>query len=292
MSANLTSRPVVFFLPAFEEEASVGQVVARVPFEVRSHPVVCLVVDDGSTDGTALVAAAAGAKVVSFDRNRGLGAAVRLGLAEALTFDPVAVAFCDADGEYAPEELGVLVAPILDGAADYVVGSRFAGLPRRMPPHRFVGNRVLTAALRLVARRPISDGQSGYRALAPAAAATAEINHEYNYAQVLTLDLLAKGFRYAEVPISYGFRTQGRSFVRLLPYLRRIIPAVWRQRRLGAGRADSVLDHVGAEPVASFGPGGDVERAISGQRSSGGPAHGQRMVGVVGHEEALAAEGE
>ena len=55
--------------------------------------------------------------------------------------------------------------------------------------------------------------------------------HDYNYAQVLTLDLLAKGFRYAEVPISYRFREHGRSFVRLVPYLRAVVPAVWRTVR-------------------------------------------------------------
>ena len=62
--------------------------------------------------------------------------------------------------------------------------------------------------------------------MSPAAAAAAEIVHDYNYAQVLTLDLLAKGFVYAEVPIAYSFRTSGRSFVRLGHYLRRVVPAV------------------------------------------------------------------
>jgi len=57
------------------------------------------------------------------------------------------------------------------------------------------------------------------------------VAHDYNYAQVLTLDLVAKGFRYAEVPISYRFRTQGRSFVRLLPYLAAVVPAMGRARR-------------------------------------------------------------
>jgi len=136
------------------------------------------------------------------------------------------VAFCDGDGEYAPEELERLVAPILDGRADYVVGSRFAGRIRRMHPHRRLGNLVLTRLLRFAARTPITDGQSGYRALSAAAAAEAEIVHDYNYAQVLTLDLLAKGFSYTEVPISYGFREAGRSFVRLGSYLRHVLPAV------------------------------------------------------------------
>jgi hypothetical protein len=96
-----------------------------------------------------------------------------------------------------------------------------------MLPHRRVGNRLLTRLLGFLARAPIGDGQSGYRALSWAAAA--EVVHDYNYAQVFTLDLLAKGYRYLEVPIGYRFRGAGRSFVRPLTYLRRVAPAVWRE---------------------------------------------------------------
>jgi hypothetical protein len=98
-----------------------------------------------------------------------------------------------------------------------------------MRPHRRLGNVVLSHALAFVARTPITDGQSGYRALSAGAAAAAEVIHDFNYAQVLTLDLLGKGFRYREVPIGYAFRTSGRSFVRLGRYLRNVIPAVHRE---------------------------------------------------------------
>jgi glycosyltransferase involved in cell wall biosynthesis len=227
--------PVVMVLPAHNEEATVGDVVRRAPPEVHGHPVDVVVVDDGSTDRTAALARAAGATVHSLERNRGLGAAVRAGLAWGVDRGAAAVAFLDADGEYAPDELADLVAPIIEGRADYVIGSRFAGLPRDMRPHRWLGNRVLTLGMKLLVRRwgvrGLSDGQSGYRALSPAAAAHAEIVHDFNYAQVLTLDLVAKGYRYAEVPISYRFRRHGRSFVRLGPYLRRVVPAVWRELR-------------------------------------------------------------
>ena len=191
---------------------------------------VVLVVDDGSTDGTGDVALAHGAKVID-GGGLGLGAAVRAGLAEAVALGADAVAFCDADGEYDPAQLPDLVQPILRGDADYVVGSRFAGRIERMQPHRRLGNRVLTRALRLVAHVPLTDGQSGYRALSAHAAAEAEVIHDYNYAQVLTLDLVRKDFRYAEVPITYSFRQSGDSFVKLVPYLRRVVPAVWQEMR-------------------------------------------------------------
>ncbi len=222
-------KPIVLFMPAYNEAESVVSVVRRVPSKAAGRDVICLVIDDGSTDDTAELAREAGASVVELSVNRGLGAAVRTGFEEALKHDPAAVAFCDADGEYAPEELDKLVAPILEGQADYVVGSRFDGEIGRMLPHRRFGNLVLTRLLSWVARRRISDGQSGYRAFSPRALAAAEVIHDFNYAQVLTLDLLAKGMTYAEVPISYRFRTTGESFIKLGRYLRAVVPAVYRE---------------------------------------------------------------
>ncbi|CAN5743848.1 hypothetical protein BH24ACT4_BH24ACT4_24850 [soil metagenome] len=97
-----SAAPVVLVLPAFDEEATVADVVRRAPAQVLGHPVEVVVVDDGSTDATATRAAEAGAHVERQGRNRGLGAAVRHGFATAVSLDPAAVAFCDADGEYAP----------------------------------------------------------------------------------------------------------------------------------------------------------------------------------------------
>lgn len=250
-------RPVVAFLPARDEAASVAEIIARFPASVLGHPVTCVVVDDGSTDATARLATRAGAEVVPLP-GLGLGAAVRAGLRRAVELDAAAVAFCDADGEYAPEELERLVAPILRGDADYVVGSRFAGDIRRMHPHRRFGNRTLTLMLRAITRTPITDGQSGYRALSPAAARAAGIAHDYNYAQVITIDLLRKGFRYAEVPITYAFREHGRSFVRLLPYLAHVVPTVARMMLTGDRTARPVVRRVAvpasSEPASSPAP--------------------------------------
>jgi glycosyltransferase involved in cell wall biosynthesis len=249
-------QPVVFFFPARDEAESVGDVVRRVPARACGHDVVPIVIDDGSRDATAHEARVAGAYVVQL-RGCGLGAAVRAGLRAALDLDPAAVAFCDADGEYAPEELGQLVEPILEGRADYVVGSRFAGDIKRMLVRRRIGNRVLTAALARLTSVAVTDGQSGYRALSPIAARAARIIHDYNYAQVLTLDLVAKDMRYAEVPITYSFRERGTSFVKLPTYLRHVVPAVWRQLRT----QPSVFDDVAREPLPSLRPDLGVDRA-------------------------------
>lgn len=224
-----TDAPVVLFLPARDEGPRVADVVAAAPPEIDGHPVEVLVVDDGSTDDTRSRAEAGGARVVSHPRGLGLGAAVRTGLAEGVVRGAVATAFCDADGEYDPADLAALVRPILDGRAHYVVGTRFGGRIERMHPHRRLGNRVLTRWIRFVVRQPVTDGQSGFRALSLAAATETEIAHDYNYAQVLTIDLVGRGFGYTEVPITYRFRRSGRSFIRLGPYLAAVVPTVWRQ---------------------------------------------------------------
>ena len=228
--------PVVVFLPAHDEEQVIASVIRRIPTAVAGRGVQVLVIDDGSSDATAQEARGAGAEVLSLGHNQGLGAAVRRGLAEAAARAPAAGVYLDADGEYPPEEIPAVVAPVLRGEADYVIGSRFAGRIDSMRPHRRLGNLVLTRWLRWTARRrDLTDGQSGFRAFSPAALGEAEVVHDYNYAQVLTLDLLAKGYRYAEVPISYAFRTTGTSFVSLGRYLRKVVPAVHRELN-GAAR--------------------------------------------------------
>lgn len=226
-----TEEPVVVVLPVLDEALTVAGVAGRVPTEVGGHPVEVVVVDDGSTDSSAAAARAAGITVVAHGRRRGLGAAVRTGLAEARLRGAVAAAFLDADGEYDPAELGKVVEPVLSGSADYVVGSRFKGTIESMLLRRRAGNRVLTVLTSALAGRRLSDAQSGFRALGREALASATVSHDFNYAQVLTLELLGKGFRYAEVPIRYRWRSQGRSYVRLGRYLLHVLPAMVRAAR-------------------------------------------------------------
>ena len=124
-----------------------------------------------------------------------------------------AAVYLDADLEYDPAEIPALLAPIEACEADYVLDSRFLGRRAGHAWWRCAGNRVFTLALSFAAGRRISDGQTGFRAFSADALNVAEIVHDYNYAQVLTLDLLHKGMRLAEVPISYRRRSRGRSFI-------------------------------------------------------------------------------
>jgi glycosyltransferase involved in cell wall biosynthesis len=225
-------RLVVVLIPAHNEEATLGELLARVGrVRVPGCRLLPLVVDDGSEDETARVAREGGALVVRHPRNRGLGAAVRTGLRAAVRAGADAVAYLDADLEYFPEDIPTLLGPVLSGRADYVLGSRFrSGGALRMRPHRLAGNLLFTGLLALLARRTITDGQTGMRAFSREAASRAEIIHDYNYAQVLTLDLLRKGFRMEEVPIRYRPRRHGESFIGWR-YPLRVLPAIWRELR-------------------------------------------------------------
>lgn len=222
--------PVVVFMPAYNEAEVIGNVVERIPSTVHGRDVHVLVIDDGSTDNTAAIARDAGATVLPQPRNIGLGAAVRRGLHEAAALNPAAGVYLDADDEYRPEDIAAVVKPVLTGDADYVIGSRFSGTIEHMHSHRRIGNLTLTRWVKWLTRRPdLTDGQSGFRAFSAEALATGEVIHDYNYAQVLTLDLLGKGFVYSEVPIGYAFRTTGKSFISLGTYLRHVIPAVHKE---------------------------------------------------------------
>jgi glycosyltransferase involved in cell wall biosynthesis len=218
-------------VPAKDEEATLGELLDRVArVTVPGHVLRPIVVDDGSADRTSEVARERGAAVVRHAENRGLGAAVRTGLGVAVEAGASVVAYLDADLEYYPEDIPGLLEPILAGRADYALGSRFLGGARGMRLYRRLGNYAFTALLALLTGCGISDGQSGMRAFSREAAARAEIIHDYNYAQVLTLDLVRKGFRLEEVPIRYRVREHGESFV-TWRYPAKVLPAIWRELR-------------------------------------------------------------
>ncbi|MBO8171438.1 MAG: glycosyltransferase family 2 protein [Bacillaceae bacterium] len=222
---------VIVFLPAHNEEASIADVISRIPrrFDPRVQ-VEVLLIDDGSTDRTVSVARKAGVDhVVSHPWNRGLGAAVRRGLEESVRLGADIAVMIDADNEYPPEQIPDILAPIFAGEADYTMGSRFLGQIQGMKLHRRLGNYFFTLVQSILLRTWIYDGQSGMRAFSRQAMEQAEIIHDYNYAQVLTLNLVRKGFRMKEVPIRYQVRKKGQSFIKFRAYITSVIPAIMRE---------------------------------------------------------------
>jgi glycosyltransferase involved in cell wall biosynthesis len=230
--APLLPGRLAIILPACNERDAIGGVIRRIPtsaLEAEGWVPRVIVVDDGSSDDTADVALQAGATVVSHRRNRGLGAALRTGLERAREADARAAIYLDADGEYDPAQMPRLLAPLAAGEADYVLGSRFLGRREGMSWQRTLANRGFTLLTSVLAGVRLTDAQTGYRAFSRRALERAEIIHDYNYAQVLTLDLVRKGMRLREVPVDYSLRRTGRSFIRGAEYCRKVLPAIARE---------------------------------------------------------------
>ncbi|MBO9309939.1 MAG: glycosyltransferase family 2 protein, partial [Chloroflexi bacterium] len=152
--------PLIAVIPAFNEDRFIASVVLK----ARRYVDRVIVVDDGSQDETAWVAEAAGAEVIR-QPNSGKAAALNTGLAAAQARNAAAVILLDGDGQHDPNDIPRLLAPIQSGAADLVVGSRFMGLRSNTPRWRVVGQRALTALTNAASGVPLSDSQSGFRAL-------------------------------------------------------------------------------------------------------------------------------
>jgi glycosyltransferase involved in cell wall biosynthesis len=229
----VNKQKVVVFLPAYNEEETIGDVIRDIPRGF--HPdvtVEVLVINDGSTDQTVNVAKEAGADtIIHMDKNSGLGAAVRRGLKESVIMGADIGVMIDADGEYPAGQIPNILQPIFDNQADYTMGSRFKGTIDGMRIHRRLGNYCFTFLQSILLRTWIYDGQSGMRAFSKQVMEHAEIIHDYNYAQVVTLNIMRKGFRMKEVPITYTVRTKGQSFIKFKAYMFNVIPAIFKEMK-------------------------------------------------------------
>jgi glycosyltransferase involved in cell wall biosynthesis len=202
--APIPAGPLVdVVLPVLDEAGALPWVLARVPPGYRA-----IVVDNGSTDGSADVARAAGVLVVDEPR-RGFGAACAAGLAAA---DAPVVAFCDADASLDPGGLTALVAPVVAGQADLVLGARRPTTRRATPAHVRAANRYLARRLRRATGAPLSD-LGPMRAARRAGLVDLRLtDRRFGWPLEMVLRAGHAGWRIAEVPVDYRPRV-GRSKV-------------------------------------------------------------------------------
>jgi len=204
---------VLVVVPALNEEDSVAGVLEDVRGHVANAEVV--VVDDGSTDGTAAVARRMGATVLSLVFNLGIGGAVQTGLQYARDggFD-VAVQF-DGDGQHLAQEIPRLVAPILADEADMVIGSRFlATASHRSSLTRRVGICALSMLARLLTGERVRDVTSGFRAYNQRAFSFLATHYPTHYPEPEAIIWACRhGLRLVEVPTEMRERLHGRSSI-------------------------------------------------------------------------------
>jgi len=197
--------------PAFNEAENVGDVIKQIPAMIEGHHVVPVVVSDGSTDGTATAAREAGAFVAELPIRRGGGLALRVGYDIALRLGAQVVVTLDADGQHLPEEISVVIAPIVAGKADYVNGSRLLGSFERESLIRHLGVHVFSRIITTLTGQRITDPSSGYRAARADLLEKVVLKQDQFWTSEILIEALRHHARVLEVPVTFLARAGGES---------------------------------------------------------------------------------
>jgi glycosyltransferase involved in cell wall biosynthesis len=232
------------FVPAWNEEENLPAVLDELRAVLPKSAV--LVVDDGSTDGTAGVARAHGAEVLSFGVNRGLQEGIAAGYAYAEEHDYAFVGRVDADGQHPVDELARLLEIVESGEADVAVGSRFAtgdgyeAYRYEPSPSRRLGTSLLRRAMRAALGTPFHDATSGMYAANRLAMPALGVPYTSGAPEVESLLRLREtGLRVVEVPVHMRERAGGESKLRGTKAVRLVVTVVgtlllygvWRRLR-------------------------------------------------------------
>jgi glycosyltransferase involved in cell wall biosynthesis len=211
------SKKILVLIPAFNEAENLGGVIKDIRGEMSGlgHEFDILVVDDGSTDGTASVAATSDALVIKLPLNGGIGVALQTGFKFALEYDYNTVVRLDADGQHPAAFIGNILASALSGQADLVIGSRFiTGKGYQATPVRRVGIVWFSFLIRIFLGKVISDPTSGFQAINRRLLEMFAKQYASDYPEVEALvNVLKKGFKIEEVAIEMKTRMGGRSSI-------------------------------------------------------------------------------
>jgi glycosyltransferase involved in cell wall biosynthesis len=207
---------LLVIVPTYNEAESIAPVVAQTLQALPNADV--LVVDDGSTDATAQVAARAGATVLSLPFNLGIGGAVQTGYRFAISQDYRWVARIDGDGQHDPAQLGQLLQQVMADESDVVIGSRhLAPNGYRASFARYWGARLFAGIVSLITGQHLTDVTSGFMVTNRHVAAFLAENAPGDYPEIESLILLCRaGYRVEEVAVTMQARLAGKSSIGLL----------------------------------------------------------------------------
>jgi glycosyltransferase involved in cell wall biosynthesis len=242
-------------IPAYNAAETLAGVFGRIPPEIVARVSRYIVVNDGSTDGTAAVAHRLRTRFPTLDlvehaQNRGYGGAAQTGLTRALELGADLVAWLHGDGQYAPESLPALLAPLDADQADIVQGSRFRGggaLRGGMPVYKYVANRGLTWMENRVFGLRLAEYHSGYmlyrRAALEAIPFRSFTTRGFVFDQEMLVAARILGLRVVDLPIPTRYAGE-RSYLRPIPYGIAVLKLIGRYLR------------------------GDYHRLVAGERSA------------------------
>ena len=194
---------LIIQIPCLNEAEHLPDALAALPRRIPGiHQIEYLVIDDGSSDGTAQIAALHGVHhIVRHRRNRGLATAFQTGLEVALREGADIIVNTDADGQYVGEDIAKLVAPIIAGQADIVVGDRGVRDNAHFGPFKRLLQRIGSTVVRTLSRTDITDAVSGFRAITREAARRIFITTEFSYTTDMLIQAGRKRLSIMSVPI-------------------------------------------------------------------------------------------
>ncbi len=206
---------ILIVLPCLNEAENLPIVLARLPKTIDDHPTDWLVVDDGSTDGSAEIARDNGAIVIRHDINCGVGRAFQTALAFAIKQRYDIMVTIDADGQFPISDISKLVDPILDGSASFVSANRFAsdGQIEHMSAIKRWGNARMTSLINRLTGEQFYDVSCGFRAYSREAMLRLNLMGQFTYTQEVFLALAFKGMSIREIPIKVEYFPNRKSRV-------------------------------------------------------------------------------
>ncbi len=198
----LSKQKIVAAVPCFNSEPFIGDVVTK----AREYVDRVVVVDDGSHDASPKIAKAAGALVVSHGVSRGYGESIKSCFEEARKNDADILVILDSDGQHKPDEIPRIVASVVSGEANLVIGSRFLSGPSNMPRYRRLGVGIITWLFNAGSKVKITDAQSGFRAYGKEVLNTFPLTEKGMGISVeIIIKARSKGLTIKEVPISCSY---------------------------------------------------------------------------------------
>jgi len=217
-------KKIIALVPAYNEEAKIGNVVERMPRDV----VDCvLVINDGSTDGTAQVAEKKGALVLHSPVHRGIGAALRMGIEHALGNRYDIIVFVAGNNKDEPKQIVDLVRPIVDENFDIVMGSRYlpGGHAGNMPAYRHLATMLHPLIFSIFAGKRLTESTNGFRAFKAQMVLDKRINisqkwlDEYELEPYLLFKAIKLGYSHTEVPVIKKYPAKELGYTKMKPLI-------------------------------------------------------------------------
>ncbi|MFC1888110.1 glycosyltransferase family 2 protein, partial [Candidatus Cloacimonadota bacterium] len=190
---------IAVVIPAYNEAAQIGSVIKTIPEFVDW----IIVVDDGSKDDTGIISRNSGAILVTHSKNKGVGAAFKSGLDKAIDLNADIMINIDADGQFNPDDITKIIAPIVNDEAEFVTASRFINKEYypRMSKIKFLGNKFMSWFISRLTDNIFYDVSCGFRAYSRKAMIQLNLFGDFTYTQETFIDLSLKGIIIKEVPL-------------------------------------------------------------------------------------------